>query len=185
MMMDLLINIGCSFMGTLAFSILFNVPKRYYACCGLNGVCGWLVYLWTVDAFGVAVATFLGACVVVLISRILAVWMKCPISIFMVSGIFPLIPGASVYYTAYYLVTNNTIEAGIYGLNAVKIGFAIVIGIICIVSIPKKWFVLKYWRMRADRYEEEHHLKKEITIEMVEKASAKEAKEALEEAKEQ
>lgn len=175
MIMNLLINMGCSFVGTLTFSILFNVPKRYYACCGLAGMCGWLMYLWTMDSVGTTVATFLGAMVVVLISRILAVWMKCPISIFMVSGIFPLVPGASVYYTAYYLVTNNPQEAGYYGLTAIKIAFAIVIGIICVVSIPKEWFIMKYWRMRADNYEHEHLHKQKITIEMIEKESSEES----------
>lgn len=30
--------------GTVAFSLLFGVPKRYYIPCGLIGGAGWLLY---------------------------------------------------------------------------------------------------------------------------------------------
>ena len=33
-------NMLCSFWGTVAFSILFNVHKRFYFCCGLTGMAG-------------------------------------------------------------------------------------------------------------------------------------------------
>lgn len=141
-------NIICSFFGTLAFSILFNVPKRYYLCCGLTGMLGWLCYYALTENVSVTMATFVSTAVVVLLSRILAVWMKCPITIFLVSGIFPLVPGASVYYTAYYLVTGDLGLAAVKGIGAVKIAFAIVLGIVFVISIPKKWFLITYWRNR-------------------------------------
>ena len=53
-------NIVCSFFGPLAFSILFNVPKRYYICCGLTGMAGWLCYCGAIEATSMTVATFLG-----------------------------------------------------------------------------------------------------------------------------
>ena len=81
-------------------------------------------------------------------SRILAVWKKCPITVFLVSGIFPLIPGASVYYTVYNMVQGNLAEAADRGIGAVKVAFAIVLGIIFVVSIPKQWFKADYWRSR-------------------------------------
>ncbi len=132
----------CSFIGTIAFSVLFNVPKRYYVWCGLTGTAGWVLYVLLVEASVTdTMATFFGTIIVVLMSRILAIHMKCPITIFLVSGIFPLIPGASVYYTAYYIVVNELSDAVTKGLLAVKIAFAIVLGIVFIVSIPKKYFI--------------------------------------------
>ena len=53
---------------------------------------------------------------------------------------FPLVPGARVYYTAYYLVTGQTGLAGQSGLEALKIAFAIVLGIVLVVSIPREVF---------------------------------------------
>lgn len=141
-------NIICSFFGTVAFSVLFNVPKRFYIWCGLTGAAGWLCYCATVNYTSTTVATFLGALLVVLMSRILAVWQKCPITVFLVAGIFPLIPGAGVYYTAYYLVTDSLRLASLKGIESVKIAFAIVLGIVFIVSIPREVFQVQYWKDR-------------------------------------
>lgn len=147
-MMEVFMNTVCPFAGTIAYAVLFNVPKRYYLSCGLTGLAGWLVFA-SVDSRGSsAVAAFLGALVVVLISRMLTVRMKCPITIFLVSGIFPLVPGAGVYYTAYYLVTNQLGLAAQKGLDSVKTAFGIVLGIVFIVSIPREFFQAGYWRQR-------------------------------------
>ena len=32
-----------SFLATLAYAILFNVPKQYYTACGITGMAGWLL----------------------------------------------------------------------------------------------------------------------------------------------
>lgn len=143
-----LANMFCSFLGTVAFSVLFNVPRRFYICCGLTGMAGWLCYLVCEKGMSVSTATFVGTVLVVLMSRMLAVWKKCPITVFLVSGIFPLIPGASVYYTVYNLVQGNLGEAADRGIGALKVAFAIVLGIVFVVSVPKQWFQLSYWRSR-------------------------------------
>lgn len=141
-------NFVCSFFGTLAFSILFNVPKRFYICCGLTGMAGWICYCLTINYSSAAVSSFLGTLIVVLLSRIFAVWKKCPITVFLVSGIFPLVPGAGVYYTAYYLVTNDLVLASQNGMHSIKVAFAIVLGIVFVVSIPKRWFLVSFWKNR-------------------------------------
>lgn len=145
---DILVNMFCSFLGTIAFSVLFNVPRRFYICCGLTGMAGWLCYLICAEAASVSTSTFFGTMLVVLMSRMLAVWKKCPITVFLVSGIFPLIPGASVYYTVYNVVQGNLAEAAGRGIGAVKVAFAIVLGIVFVVSVPKQWFQVHYWRSR-------------------------------------
>ena len=33
-----------AFVGTIAFALLFQVPKEYYVNCGLAGGCGWICY---------------------------------------------------------------------------------------------------------------------------------------------
>ena len=141
-------NFVCSFFGTVAFSILFNVPKRFYICCGLTGMAGWICYCLTINYSSAAVSSFLGTIIVVLLSRIFAVWKKCPITVFLVSGIFPLVPGAAVYYTAYYLVTNDLVLASQNGMHSIKVAFAIVLGIVFVVSIPKRWFIINFWKNR-------------------------------------
>lgn len=150
MIQEIIMNVICSFVGTVAFAVLFNVPKRFYLCCGLTGTAGWMIYLALTSGYDLspALASFCGTLAVVLISRMLTVRMKCPITIFLISGIIPLVPGAGVYFTAYYLVTNQMALAGQRGMEALKIAFAIVLGIVLIVSIPREFFQARYWRQR-------------------------------------
>ena len=30
--------------GTIAFALLFQVPRKYYLYCGIAGACGWICY---------------------------------------------------------------------------------------------------------------------------------------------
>lgn len=144
-------NILCSFLGTLMFSVLFNVHSRYYLYCGVTGMAGWVTYCLLVPHISPVLATFFGTIVVVLLSRILAVWRRCPITVFLISGIFPLIPGTSVYYTAYYFVMNDLNMAVDKGIMALKLAFAMVLGIVFIVSIPREFFKVDYRRGRKNK----------------------------------
>lgn len=141
-MMNLIMNFICASIGTLCFAILYNVHKRYYlSVSGVGGV-GFVVYLLLVDITSPAMATFFGTIVVVLLSRILAVYMKCPITIFLVSGILALLPSPRIYYTAFYIMKNQPDIAWIHGLYAIQIVFSIVIAIAFVLSIPRTKFVL-------------------------------------------
>ena len=97
-------------------------------------------------AFGVLAmikATFFAAILVVLLSRLSAVWERCPVTIFLISGIFPLVPGGGVYWTAYYIVTNQMELAAQTGFMALKVAVAIVLGIVLVFQLPQKVFHIK------------------------------------------
>ncbi len=143
-------QIFCSFVGTIGFAIMYNVPKKYYIGCGFTGMAGWMMYYFVSAQryMTTAAASFCGALVVVLISRILAVRLKCPITLFLISGILPLVPGAGVYNTVYYIVTNQLASAALKGIESLKVAFAIVMGIVIVVSIPRDVFHILYWKKR-------------------------------------
>ncbi|HEX3023117.1 MAG TPA: threonine/serine exporter family protein [Lachnospiraceae bacterium] len=128
--------------GTIAFSILFNVPKQYYPWCGLTGGVGWICYLLVLKSSGVVEASFVATCLVVLLSRFFAIHKKCPVTIFLISGIFPLVPGAGIYWTAYYIIMDQYKLASSNGFETLKIAVAIVLGIIFVFEIPQGVFRL-------------------------------------------
>lgn len=148
MLQELLFNIICTFIGTMGLALIYNVPKNYLVGCGFTGMLGWMGYYIVVHAVGgsPSLASFVGAFVVALTSRIMAVIMKCPMTIFLISGIVPLVPGASVYQMVYYLIIDQATVAFGFGLLAVKMAFAIVLGIIIIFSIPRNLFQRDYWK---------------------------------------
>lgn len=77
---------------------------------------------------------------VVFLSRLSAVRRHCPVTIFLVAGIFPLVPGAGIYWTAYYVVTDQLAKASDRGFQTLKIAVAIVLGILFVFEFPQKWF---------------------------------------------
>ena len=98
MIVELIANGVCAFAGAVAFAVLFSVPRHFYIGCGITGAAGWCVYLILEEYAGLsaAIASFCGTLVVVLLSRMLTVRMKCPITIFLVSGVIPMVPGAGI-----------------------------------------------------------------------------------------
>ena len=61
--------------------------------------------------------------------------------VYLIAGIFPLVPGAGVYWTAYYIVTDQLRLAAETGYTAVKVAVAIVLGIVFIFELPQGLFV--------------------------------------------
>lgn len=126
--------------GTIAFALLFHVPQKYYPYCGLIGGCGWVCYKLLLAWCPAPAATFLANTVVVLLSRYFAVREECPVTIFLISGIFPLVPGAGIYWTAYYLVINELELAGERGFYTLRIAVAIVLSILLVFELPQGMF---------------------------------------------
>ena len=129
-----------AFVDTIAFALLFQVPKEYYVNCGLAGGCGWICYKLLLAGCGLFGSTFFATVLVVFLSRLSAVRRHCPVTIFLVAGIFPLVPGAGIYWTAYYVVTDQLAKASDRGFQTLKIAVAIVLGILFVFEFPQKWF---------------------------------------------
>ena len=75
-----------------------------------------------------------------LYSRIAAVRRRCPTTVFLIAGIFPLVPGAGIYWTVYYLVTDEIALARASGTSALKAAFAIVLAIAAVFELPRSLF---------------------------------------------
>ena len=74
------------------------------------------------------------------VGRIFSAVKLVPATIFLVSGIFPLVPGAGLYYTAYYIMADNIAMAGEKGIETFKIALAIAIGLSIGAALPQKLF---------------------------------------------
>lgn len=136
----MIIEVIAAFISTVGFSVIFNVPKEQYFYCGLTGAIGWYFYLYSNDIFSVVTAAFISTVFITVFSRIFAVVRKTPITVFLISGIIPIVPGAGIYYTSYYLIMNDTILANAKGLETIKIACAIALGIMVVLSVPYKYF---------------------------------------------
>lgn len=128
--------------GSVAFALLFGVPRRYYPYCAAIGAVGWGIYCMLIQTASAALSTFAATVAVILLSRFCAIKERCPVTIFLIAGIIPLVPGAGIYWTAYYIVINELELAVQNGFTAVKVAMAIVLGIVCVFEIPQKVFLV-------------------------------------------
>lgn len=127
--------------GTVSFSVLFGVPREYYPYCGFIGGAGWLVYCLAELFLPGSGPCFVATAVVILLSRTAAVVKRCPVTIFLIAGIFPLVPGAGVYWTVYHIMMEELFLAVSTGYSAMKEAIAIVMGIVFVFELPQKLFV--------------------------------------------
>jgi len=116
--------------GTLSFAILFACPRRCLPYCALVGAVGWLWYeLLTLLGADAATASLLAVIPLTILTRVFAITQKTPVTVFLLTGIFPLVPGAGIYYTAYYFIQNENALALAKGISTFKIAVALAIGI--------------------------------------------------------
>lgn len=131
------IQLVAAFLGTVSFAALFGVPRRYYFDAGFCGTMGWLLYLVLsrYTAMSPVEVIFCAAALVALTALFQAIGRKCPITVFLICGIFPLVPGAGIFWTSYNIVSNQLPEALHTGFMALKATVAIAFGILAIMEI--------------------------------------------------
>ena len=123
--------------GTLSFAILFACPRRLLPYCALVGGVGWLVYeLAVLLGADSTTASLLAVIPLTLLTRVLAILLKAPVTVFLLTGIFPLVPGAGIYYTAYYFIQSNNALALSNGISTFKIAVVLATGIALVLGIP-------------------------------------------------
>lgn len=63
-----------------------------------------------------------------------------PATVFLISGIFALVPGAGIYYTAYYFIMGDNAMAVAKGVETFKIAVALAVGIVLVLALPGRLF---------------------------------------------
>lgn len=102
------------FIGCIGFCIIFNIHGYGILLCAVGGVLAWAVYSLMLQlGVGDLTGYFFGTLIAAAYSEIMARVRKCPAITYLVVAIFPLIPGAGVYYTMRHAVMgNNELFAG-------------------------------------------------------------------------
>lgn len=132
----ILIQVLGAFVAVIAVAITFGVPKKFLVYSGLVGAIGWYVYLVLKDMDGNKVTSmFFAALVVALISHSFARIMKAPVTLFLISGILPLVPGVGMYRIVYNIITNNNTLAGFYFNETMQIAGMIALAIFIMDTI--------------------------------------------------
>lgn len=116
------------FIGVIGFALLLEVEKKYLPVCGIAGVIGWAVYLLSQEFLGQG-GVFLSSFCIALLAQIFARKLRCPVTVFLIPGIYPFVPGAGIYRTVYYVIMGAKSMAGHYLLETLTTAGMIALGI--------------------------------------------------------
>lgn len=132
-----------SFLAIFSFSIMFHSPKNQCLFCGLCGSLIWGFYLLFqfLGCQNVLCALF-STFFLTVFTRILSIQKKTPVTVYLTTGVLPLVPGTGIYYTAYYLIMNETSNAAAMGIETFKTAGAIALGIVFGFAVP----VGRFWK---------------------------------------
>ena len=125
----------------LAFGVIFNLREKKLLLSALGGMVSWLAYLLTAHWFSTDIFGYFFAAVIMSVyAEVFARIYKTPVTIYLVAGLIPLVPGSGIYHTMEYCVIGENQlfwETGLYTLEiAAVIGFAM----ICVSSIVRICF---------------------------------------------
>lgn len=127
-----------SFIAVATLGMMLCVPRRFLFHSGLTGALGWTVYMALEQYFsGEMLNMFLAAFLVALVSQIFARTCKAPVTIFLITGILPLVPGVGVYRIVYYMILESNRTASYYFVYTLQIAGMIAVAILLVDTIFK------------------------------------------------
>lgn len=131
--------IAC-FVGCVGFFILFNIHGPGGFLCALGGAITWTTFCLA-EQFGgnEPVCYFISTLFAAAYAEVMARIRKYPTISYLVISIFPLIPGAGIYYTTNYLVQGDMSSFASQGKRTIAIAGVIAVGILMVSTIIRLW----------------------------------------------
>ncbi len=96
-------------LSAMAFAVIFQAPKNALPVCGVVGAVGWLVYIHLSQTLGVDsfYANLAASLAVSLLSEINARLWHHPVTVVVIPGLFPIVPGLAMYKGMTQIIEKN------------------------------------------------------------------------------
>lgn len=136
----MIMSVLSAFISSIGFAIVFHTQKKHLLVCGVVGAAGWFIYLLGENnGFSPILSTFLASLLVTELSYNFAKTNRTPITIFLIVGIIPLVPGLGLYRTMYFLMLMDYTAALEYAILTFEIAGVIAGAIVIISLMPQLW----------------------------------------------
>jgi uncharacterized membrane protein YjjB (DUF3815 family) len=137
---NLLVQSVFCFIGCTGFFILFNIHGPGGLICSLGGVLTWIIYSLIVQAgYGDILGYFWATVFSSFYAEVMARIRKYPAISYLIVSIFPLIPGAGVYYTMNHAVHGDMDAFAKQGIHTVAIAGVMAVGILVTSTVFRIW----------------------------------------------
>ena len=121
--------------GCIGFSVIFNIHGPGMILCALGGILTWAVYRLTMFLGGTDLTAFFFSCMFAAIyAEVMARIRKYPAIGYLLVSIFPLIPGAGVYYTMNYAVRGDMDMFAEKGMHTIAVAGVMAVAILLVSS---------------------------------------------------
>lgn len=127
-----------AYISTIGFAVMFNAPSKSIYKAGFAGAVGWTCYsLAVANNLNTPISSFIGALAVGLMSEWFAVITRRPVTLYVIPGIIPLVPGFGLYYTILSIIQKNYSKATNSGVESIFIAIGIALGLILALEVGK------------------------------------------------
>ena len=132
----MIIQLISSYIAILMFAIVLETPRKYLPYAGFTGAVAWTVYLIIKETGGSSMAAaFISTVCLAFLCHILARVIKAPVTVFLIPGILPVVPGGSIYRTVYYIIRDNFDMSVHYFIETLQIAGAMALAVFIMDSV--------------------------------------------------
>ena len=132
------VRIICALLATVFIAVLFQVRKENIFAAAIGGGLGCLVNECGLAlGLGTFFSIFLASLALASYSEIMARVRKTTVTTFLISGLFPLVPGAGMYYTMLAIVHNDLSEALSTGISTLSTAAVMALGILFVSALSR------------------------------------------------
>lgn len=151
--LEIIINVAFSYIASVGFALTINVPRRALHLAGVSGTIGWMVY-WVISRAGMGrmLSNLSGAFVIGILGLFFARMKKCPVTVFNIPALVPLVPGVPAYQAVRALVNGDIFEAEASILRVAIVTCAIALGILLSTMVTEMFYRSKrFYRQRRNK----------------------------------
>lgn len=144
-MLEIIIKIAVSFLVSLGLAVTMEAPRKFLIHISAIGALGRFIYIMFEADHSAVFATFVSTMIIALFSHILARIFKAPVTVFLIAGIIPLVPGMGMYRIVENFLDRDTSLA----INATVETFLIAGAIALAIFVVDSFF--KVFKIRLPR----------------------------------
>lgn len=133
---DLFVRFIGTFIAIYGFAIVQETPRKYVVRAAFVGGISGLTY-WCAAYVGAGdvLAAFCSAFIAAMMSHLFARMFKVPVTLFLVAGILPTVPGAGMYRTVSSFITENDSMTMYYLTQTLQIAGVIALAVFIVDSL--------------------------------------------------
>ena len=129
-MQQIMIQLVTAFIGSIGFGLLFGLRTKHLFWAALGGMIAWGIYLSAYARIPeLFLANLCASIFAVTYAELMAHLRKCPATLFVVTGVVPMVPGSSLYYAMDCAVNGDLEGAAVNGHKTLVVALAIAAGI--------------------------------------------------------